>query len=130
MLLACPCRLHLNKYTKCIFAHLDYAISVSFTCRENLVLRSSIPPEQIFVIPNAVDPASFTPDISLRHPLVTLLVHLLKLATTYVSCCIVKHCTRSLLHCSGLDALESSFRSCRVVPASISVSETVQLIVN
>jgi phosphatidylinositol glycan class A protein len=63
------CRLHLNKYTKYSFAHVDHAVAVSNTCRENLVLRSCLAPELISVIPNAVDVSRFTPDPSLRRPM-------------------------------------------------------------
>ncbi len=64
--------IHLNKYTKYSFRHIDHAVAVSHRCRENLVLRASFPPERISVIPNAVDTSKFSPDCSLLKPLGTV----------------------------------------------------------
>lgn len=47
---------------------VDHAICVSNTCRENLVVRATLPPETISTIPNAIDPSKFTPDPSARFP--------------------------------------------------------------
>jgi len=44
----------------------DAAICVSNTCRDNLILRAQLNPQKVSVIPNAVDPANFTPDPSKR----------------------------------------------------------------
>lgn len=52
---------HLNKLMKLSLSTVDHAISVSHTCRENLVLRASIPPQRVSTIPNAVDASKFTP---------------------------------------------------------------------
>ena len=43
---------------------LDAAICVSNTCRDNLILRAHLEPQRVSVIPNALDPANFTPDPS------------------------------------------------------------------
>jgi phosphatidylinositol N-acetylglucosaminyltransferase subunit A len=40
---------------------------VSHTCRDNLILRAKLSPKIIRVIPNAIDPSKFTPDLSQRH---------------------------------------------------------------
>lgn len=40
---------------------MSQAICVSHTSKENTVLRSGLPPEKVFVIPNAVDTAMFKP---------------------------------------------------------------------
>lgn len=53
------------KFTMC---SVDHAICVSNTCRENLVVRATLPPEKISTIPNAIDPSKFTPDPSARVP--------------------------------------------------------------
>ena len=45
---------------------LGAAICVSHTCRENYILRTKVLPSIVHVIPNAVDPAKFTPDPSKR----------------------------------------------------------------
>ncbi|KAL0383341.1 UNVERIFIED_CONTAM: Phosphatidylinositol N-acetylglucosaminyltransferase subunit A [Sesamum calycinum] len=42
-------------------ADVSQAICVSHTSKENTVLRSGLPPERVFVIPNAVDTAMFKP---------------------------------------------------------------------
>lgn len=43
-------------------------ICVSHVAKENTVLRAGMAPERVFVIPNAIDPASFMPDPSKRDP--------------------------------------------------------------
>lgn len=53
------------KFTMC---SVDHAICVSNTCRENLVVRATLPPEMISAIPNAIDPSKFTPEPSARFP--------------------------------------------------------------
>lgn len=53
------------KFTMC---SVDHAICVSNTCRENLVIRATLPPEKISTIPNAIDPSKFTPDPAARFP--------------------------------------------------------------
>lgn len=52
---------HLNKIMKFSLSTVDHAISVSHTCKENLVLRASIRPDRVSTIPNAVDASKFTP---------------------------------------------------------------------
>ena len=64
--------IHLNKVMKFTMCSVDHAICVSNTCRENLVLRSALPPEKISAIPNAMDPSKFTPDPSARYPTGTI----------------------------------------------------------
>ncbi|XP_008809559.1 phosphatidylinositol N-acetylglucosaminyltransferase subunit A [Phoenix dactylifera] len=53
--------IHMNKVLQFTLADVDQAICVSHTSKENTVLRSGILPEKVFVIPNAVDTAMFTP---------------------------------------------------------------------
>lgn len=60
--------IHLNKVMKFTMCSVDHAICVSNTCRENLVLRATLPPEKISAIPNAIDPSKFTPNPSARYP--------------------------------------------------------------
>ncbi|XP_031393492.1 phosphatidylinositol N-acetylglucosaminyltransferase subunit A isoform X2 [Punica granatum] len=53
--------IHMNKVLQFTLADVSQAICVSHTSKENTVLRSSLPPAKVFVIPNAVDTAMFTP---------------------------------------------------------------------
>ncbi|TVU39690.1 hypothetical protein EJB05_13123 [Eragrostis curvula] len=53
--------IHMNKVLQFTLADIDQAICVSHTSKENTVLRSGIPPEKVFMVPNAVDTAMFTP---------------------------------------------------------------------
>ncbi|XP_028798712.1 phosphatidylinositol N-acetylglucosaminyltransferase subunit A isoform X1 [Neltuma alba] len=53
--------IHMNKVLQFTLADLSQAICVSHTSKENTVLRSGLPPEKVFVIPNAVDTAMFKP---------------------------------------------------------------------
>lgn len=56
-----PGSIHMNKILQFTLADIDHAICVSHTSKENTVLRSGIKPETVFVVPNAVDTAMFTP---------------------------------------------------------------------
>ncbi|XP_072974180.1 phosphatidylinositol N-acetylglucosaminyltransferase subunit A isoform X3 [Typha angustifolia] len=53
--------IHMNKVLQFTLADIDQAICVSHTSKENTVLRSGIPSEKVFVIPNAVDTTMFRP---------------------------------------------------------------------
>ncbi|KAM7518791.1 hypothetical protein LguiB_017753 [Lonicera macranthoides] len=53
--------IHMNKVLQFTLADVTEAIYVSHTSKENTVLRSGLPPEKVFVIPNAVDTAMFRP---------------------------------------------------------------------
>ncbi|KAI3907295.1 hypothetical protein MKW98_010645, partial [Papaver atlanticum] len=53
--------IHMNKVLQFTLADVNQAICVSHTSKENTVLRSGLPPEKVFMIPNAVDTAMFTP---------------------------------------------------------------------
>ncbi|CAN6464049.1 unnamed protein product [Victoria cruziana] len=53
--------IHMNKVLQFTLADVSQAICVSHTSKENTVLRSCLPPEKVFVIPNAVDTAMFKP---------------------------------------------------------------------
>ena len=60
--------IHINKVLKCMLSDIHQAICVSNTNKENLILRAAIRPEDVYVIPNAVDASRFTPDPSQRPP--------------------------------------------------------------
>ncbi|KAG7254977.1 hypothetical protein CRUP_008932 [Coryphaenoides rupestris] len=45
----------------------NHTVRVSYTSKENTVLRAALDPEIVSVIPNAVDPTDFTPDPSQRQ---------------------------------------------------------------
>ncbi|XP_068687854.1 phosphatidylinositol N-acetylglucosaminyltransferase subunit A-like [Montipora foliosa] len=53
-----------NKFLQFSLADIDHVICVSHTSKENTVLRASMNPQMVSVIPNAVDANVFTPDTS------------------------------------------------------------------
>ncbi|CAM9630465.1 unnamed protein product [Heterosigma akashiwo] len=59
----------LNTLMKFTMSEVDHAIAVSNVCKENLVLRANMNPQDISTIPNAIDSSRFVPDPSKRHPL-------------------------------------------------------------
>ena len=58
--------IHMNKLLVMTLADCNHVVCVSHTAKENTVLRSAVPPQRVSVIPNAVDGARFTPDLSKR----------------------------------------------------------------
>ena len=52
-----------NKTLKFTLADVHAAICVSHTSKENTVLRACIPPDRVYVIPNAVEASLFRPDV-------------------------------------------------------------------
>ncbi|XP_043712060.1 phosphatidylinositol N-acetylglucosaminyltransferase subunit A-like [Telopea speciosissima] len=52
---------HMNKVLQFTLADVNQAICVSHTSKENTVLRSGLPPQKVFVIPNSVDTVMFKP---------------------------------------------------------------------
>ncbi|XP_065675200.1 phosphatidylinositol N-acetylglucosaminyltransferase subunit A-like isoform X1 [Hydra vulgaris] len=56
-----------NKFLEFSLSDVDHVICVSNTSKENTVLRASLYPDIVSVIPNAVESALFTPDPSQRH---------------------------------------------------------------
>ncbi|KAH6569650.1 hypothetical protein BASA60_008159 [Batrachochytrium salamandrivorans] len=57
-----------NKLLKFTLSDIDHVVCVSHTSKENTVLRASLNPVNVSVIPNAVVCAEFTPDPSRRDP--------------------------------------------------------------
>ncbi|XP_030852765.1 phosphatidylinositol N-acetylglucosaminyltransferase subunit A-like isoform X1 [Strongylocentrotus purpuratus] len=56
-------------------ADVNHVICVSHTSKENTVLRASMSPSLVSVIPNAVDPTVFKPDTSKRkHDRITIVI--------------------------------------------------------
>ncbi|KAI9092853.1 hypothetical protein DFS34DRAFT_652814 [Phlyctochytrium arcticum] len=55
-----------NKLLKFTLSDVSHVICVSHTSKENTVLRASIEPDHVSVIPNAVVAADFTPDVTAR----------------------------------------------------------------
>jgi glycosyltransferase involved in cell wall biosynthesis len=55
----------LNRVIQTTLCNVDAAICVSYTCRDNFVLRTRMKKttDRVFVIPNAVDPTQFTPKL-------------------------------------------------------------------
>ena len=49
----------MNKVLQFTLVDVSQAICVSHTSKENTVLRLGLPPEKVFVIPNAMDTAMF-----------------------------------------------------------------------
>ncbi|CAM6104774.1 unnamed protein product [Calypogeia fissa] len=56
--------IHMNKVLQFTLADVQQAICVSHTSKENTVLRSGLPPQKVFVIPNALDTSNFQPNPS------------------------------------------------------------------
>ncbi|XP_028291955.1 phosphatidylinositol N-acetylglucosaminyltransferase subunit A isoform X2 [Gouania willdenowi] len=56
-----------NKLLTVSLCDTNHIVCVSYTSKENTVLRAALNPEIVSVIPNAVDPTDFTPDPSQRH---------------------------------------------------------------
>lgn len=56
----------LNRVLQTTLSSVSAVICVSYTCRDNLMLRARLSPHKAHVIPNAVDPTQFTPDPSQR----------------------------------------------------------------
>ncbi|MEQ2288894.1 hypothetical protein AMECASPLE_027569 [Ameca splendens] len=57
-----------NKLLTVSLCDTNHIVCVSYTSKENTVLRATLNPEIVSVIPNAVDPTDFTPDPSRRPP--------------------------------------------------------------
>jgi phosphatidylinositol glycan class A protein len=57
-----------NKLLKFTLSDIDHVICVSHTSKENTVLRASLDPTIVSVIPNAVVCSEFTPDPCMRDP--------------------------------------------------------------
>lgn len=51
-----------NKFLQISLAGCDHCICVSHIGKENTVLRAHVNKDRVFVIPNAVDSSTFTPD--------------------------------------------------------------------
>ena len=45
---------------------VNASICVSYTNKENFVLRAQMPPSKVYVIPNALNAGDFTPDVERR----------------------------------------------------------------
>eukprot|EP00240_Pyramimonas_obovata_P004562 CAMPEP_0118959672 /NCGR_PEP_ID=MMETSP1169-20130426/63250_1 /TAXON_ID=36882 /ORGANISM="Pyramimonas obovata, Strain CCMP722" /LENGTH=408 /DNA_ID=CAMNT_0006907811 /DNA_START=629 /DNA_END=1852 /DNA_ORIENTATION=+ len=58
--------IHTNKVLEFTLADTPHIICVSHTSKENTVLRASVHPDRVSVIPNAVDSSRFQPDLSSR----------------------------------------------------------------
>ncbi|XP_004000345.1 phosphatidylinositol N-acetylglucosaminyltransferase subunit A isoform X1 [Felis catus] len=56
-----------NKLLTVSLCDTNHIICVSYTSKENTVLRAALNPGIVSVIPNAVDPTDFTPDPFRRH---------------------------------------------------------------
>uniref|UniRef100_A0A3Q2PQZ8 phosphatidylinositol N-acetylglucosaminyltransferase n=1 Tax=Fundulus heteroclitus TaxID=8078 RepID=A0A3Q2PQZ8_FUNHE len=57
-----------NKLLTVSLCDTNHIVCVSYTSKENTVLRATLNPEIVSVIPNAVDPTEFVPDPSQRPP--------------------------------------------------------------
>ncbi|XP_062313095.1 phosphatidylinositol N-acetylglucosaminyltransferase subunit A [Osmerus eperlanus] len=56
-----------NKLLTVTLCDTNHIVCVSYTSKENTVLRAGLNPEIVSVIPNAVEPTDFTPDPSQRQ---------------------------------------------------------------
>lgn len=57
-----------NKFLEVVLTDIHHVICVSYTSKENTVLRAALVPSSVSVIPNAVDASCFTPDPSKPRP--------------------------------------------------------------
>lgn len=55
-----------NKLLTVSLCDTNHIVCVSYTSKENTVLRAALNPEIVSVIPNAIDPTDFTPDPTQR----------------------------------------------------------------
>eukprot|EP01126_Amoeba_proteus_P004469 TRINITY_DN11490_c0_g2_i1.p1 TRINITY_DN11490_c0_g2~~TRINITY_DN11490_c0_g2_i1.p1 ORF type:complete len:346 (-),score=71.77 TRINITY_DN11490_c0_g2_i1:30-1067(-) len=60
--------IHTNKLLKFALSDVSHVICVSNTSKENTVLRGSLYPEDVSVIPNAIDTSRFTPNPTAADP--------------------------------------------------------------
>ena len=58
--------IHMNKVLKLVLSSVDHVICVSNTSKENTVLRASLDPRLVSVIPNAIDSSQFLPSPASR----------------------------------------------------------------
>ncbi|XP_040438619.1 phosphatidylinositol N-acetylglucosaminyltransferase subunit A isoform X2 [Falco naumanni] len=63
-----------NKLLTVSLCDTNHIICVSYTSKENTVLRAALDPRIVSVIPNAVDPTDFTPDPSRRDDSIITIV--------------------------------------------------------
>eukprot|EP00455_Lapot_gusevi_P041136 TRINITY_DN4740_c0_g2_i1.p1 TRINITY_DN4740_c0_g2~~TRINITY_DN4740_c0_g2_i1.p1 ORF type:complete len:510 (+),score=77.02 TRINITY_DN4740_c0_g2_i1:68-1597(+) len=61
--------IHVNKLMKFTLSDLDHIICVSHCSKENLVLRASLDPSDVSVVPNAVDTSKFIPNPTAAPPI-------------------------------------------------------------
>ncbi|GCB65381.1 phosphatidylinositol N-acetylglucosaminyltransferase subunit A isoform X1 [Scyliorhinus torazame] len=57
-----------NKLLTVSLCDTNHIVCVSYTSKENTVLRAALSPDIVSVIPNAVDPTDFTPDTAQAQP--------------------------------------------------------------
>eukprot|EP01127_Copromyxa_protea_P012879 TRINITY_DN3391_c0_g1_i2.p1 TRINITY_DN3391_c0_g1~~TRINITY_DN3391_c0_g1_i2.p1 ORF type:complete len:470 (+),score=69.24 TRINITY_DN3391_c0_g1_i2:116-1411(+) len=60
--------IHTNKLLKFSLSDVNHVICVSNTCKENTVLRGALYPEDVSVIPNAIDTSRFIPNPTAADP--------------------------------------------------------------
>jgi phosphatidylinositol N-acetylglucosaminyltransferase subunit A len=58
--------IHMNKVLKLVLSDVSHVVCVSNTSKENTVLRASLDPRNVSVIPNAIDATQFVPNPSAR----------------------------------------------------------------
>ena len=63
-----------NKLLTVSLCDTNHIICVSYTSKENTVIKAALNPEIVSIIPNAVDPTDFTPDLFRRHDSITTIV--------------------------------------------------------
>ncbi|KNC45932.1 GlcNAc transferase [Thecamonas trahens ATCC 50062] len=67
--------IHMNKVLKFTLSDIDHVICVSYTSKENTVLRAQLDPRDVSVIPNAVDTTVFRPNPAAKdHSRITIVV--------------------------------------------------------
>jgi len=61
-----------NKTLQFTLADTTAVICVSHTSKQNTVLRATVSPQRVSVVPNAVDAVRFTPDVAMRSRRITI----------------------------------------------------------
>ncbi|KAJ3268702.1 hypothetical protein HDV01_002355 [Terramyces sp. JEL0728] len=64
-----------NKLLKFTLSDVDHVICVSHTSKENTVLRASLNPRDVSVIPNAIVSAEYQPDPNLKNDKINIIVN-------------------------------------------------------
>ncbi len=92
-----------NKLLMGTLANAQAVICVSHTSKENTVLRASLSPHQVYVIPNAVVPEQFYPDANRKRTATSKTAHLL--SSSFMHNLVTVVVASRLVYRKGIDLL-------------------------